>query len=251
MTKISLGGPEARSYEFGVDRGVFFPYSNFGIPWNGLVAVQENEEVLRSVIFLDGQQVQNRLKFGSFEAKVQAFTYPDEFQEYEGFIDYMGQQRRKSFGFSYRTMLDRDKYKLHIVYNAMAAPSLKANSSLDSSNDPTLFEWDFTSAPTRLGTGEVLSHIVIDSSFAHSWTMSAVEDVLYGSDNGESRLPTPDEILNIFEINSILRVIDNGDGSFTVTGPDEAITMLNSTTFEINWPSAIFIGEDLYQISSL
>jgi hypothetical protein len=66
-----------------------------------------------------------------------------------------------------------------------------------------------------------------------------------------ARLPDPQEIFDIFEANSILRVVDNGDGTFTVTGPDDAITMLDDTTFEIDWPSVVVIDSNTYEISSL
>lgn len=86
---------------------------------------------------------------------------------------------------------------------------------------------------------------------AYPATVQAFEDVLYGTDSYSSRLPGPDEVLEIFEEHSILRVIDDGDGTYTVIGPDEAITMLDSTTYEINWPSAVWIDSDYYTLSSL
>jgi hypothetical protein len=81
--------------------------------------------------------------------------------------------------------------------------------------------------------------------------MEALEDVLYGTDDESPRLPSPEEVFEIFEENAILRIIDNGDGTWTAIGPDSAIEMLDSETFEITWPSAVYIDADTYTISSL
>jgi hypothetical protein len=66
-----------------------------------------------------------------------------------------------------------------------------------------------------------------------------------------ARLPTPEELLGIFERTALLQVVDNGDGTFTVTGPDEAIQMLDPTTFQIAWPSAVYLDAESYSLSSL
>jgi hypothetical protein len=59
------------------------------------------------------------------------------------------------------------------------------------------------------------------------------------------------KVLEMFESGAILRIVDHGDGTWTATGPDEAIKMLSSTMFEITWPSAIYIDTETYKISSL
>jgi hypothetical protein len=95
------------------------------------------------------------------------------------------------------------------------------------------------------------AHLIVDPAVAYSWTITALEDVLYGSDSGPGRLPTPIEVFNLFEVNSILQVAEYSDGTFTVTGPDEAILMLDADTFEISWPSAELAPDGRFTIYSL
>lgn len=118
-------------------------------------------------------------------------------------------------------------------------------------NDPGLYSWLLSTIPVPLPEGGATSHLIVDPGLAYPSAVSSLEDILYGTDTTEARLPTPSEVLDVFEINSILRVVDNGDGSFTVTGPDDAITMVDSTTFQITWPSAVFIDSITYTIHSL
>jgi hypothetical protein len=93
---------------------------------------------------------------------------------------------------------------------------------------------------------------MVDAETAYSWTVSALEDILYGTDAVDSRLPLPTEIVALFEANSILRVTDHHDGTWTAdTDEDGIISMLDSESFEITWPSAIYTAPNTYKIGSL
>lgn len=137
--------------------------------------------------------------------------------------------------------------KIHILYNVLVSPSPSARVQ----NETEIFSWPFTTKPIEMPEGHLSAQFVIDCDLAYSWTVEALEAVLYGSDAEASRLPTPQEVFDIFEENSILQVIDHGDGSFTVTGPDEAIQMLDATSFQITWPSAEYVDAETYTIHSL
>jgi hypothetical protein len=81
--------------------------------------------------------------------------------------------------------------------------------------------------------------------------MEAVLNVLYGTDTESPRLPTPAELLNLFIDNALLKITDNGDGTWTAEGPDSIISALNADEFKIDWPSVVVLDEDTIQISSL
>ena len=91
----------------------------------------------------------------------------------------------------------------------------------------------------------------MNGDVAYSAAISDLEDMLYGTNAEAPRLPLPDEIISIFEENALLRIIDHGDGTWTAIGPDEAITMITPTEFEIDWPSATYLDEETYTIRSL
>lgn len=246
-------------YETGVDRGVFFPQDGPGVAWNGLASVKEapsGADVTEN--YIDGRKYQTRRAVEGFAGTIEAFTYPEEFLPYDGFAEkIISQQRRRYFGFSYRTLIGNDLknqdygYKLHLVYNAMISPGGKSYETLANSADPSNFAWDFTTLPILLKGAKASSHLVIDSTKAHPWTLEAIENVLYGNAEAPASLPAPADVVEIFEENAILRVTDNGDGTWTATGPDEAITMLDAQTFQISWDSALYIDDKTYTISSL
>lgn len=257
MTRINWGSGDARLFEIGVDHGVLYPDNGLGVPWNGLTAVNEapsGADVVDS--YLDGQKFVTRRRVESFEATVEAYSYPSEFELYDGQINFRRSQRRRKFGFSYRTLIgnselgDSFSYKIHLVYNAIAAPSTVGYQSLNDSSDAALFSWNISTVPIKMG--DVYSaHLIIDPRYAYPWVIEDLEKMLYGSNESDPYLPPPHEILDLFEDASILKITDHGDGTWTADGPNEAIRMLDSTTFDITWPSAIYIDAVTYKISSL
>ena len=249
MTRITWGSFGTRHYEVGVDRGVFYPNVGAGIPWNGLVAVREGVSDEREVVtYVDGQPYRSKKADGSFTAVVEAFTYPFEFEPYN---EVFSSKRQKPFGFSYRTMADGDHYCLHLVYNALAAPSAAGRNTVASDGAPTVFSWELSSKPVPVPGMRPSAHFIIDSRQAVPDALVELEDVLYGTLDSIARFPTVPELLDIFERNAILVVIDHGDGTWSAIGPDEAIKMLDADTFQISWPSAVYLDENTYQISSL
>lgn len=262
MSRITWDDPGKRFYEVGIDRGVLYPPGGDGVPWNGLTSVK-----IRPVggdqkgYYLDGMKYLNVSAPEEFAATITAFTYPDEFAVCDGTVRvhsglYVTQQQRKAFGFSYRTRVGNDLdsnygYKIHIVYNALAAPSDKDFQSIGSSADPSDFSWDITTKPAVMTGVKRSAHIEIDTRLANPSAIADVEDVLYGTEAQAASLPTLAQLVEIFDTYAILSVTDNGDGTFTVNGPDEAITMLDADTFEITWPSAVPIDADTYTLSSL
>ena len=258
MSRLVWGEPGKRLYETGIDRGVFYPVGGVGVPWNGLLAVSEapsGADVIDG--YFDGSKFRQRRNGENFAAKLSAYTYPREFEEYDG-LDLVGhaQQRRKMFNLSYRTIVGSDispesHHLIHLVYNAVASPSTRGFSTIDTSNQATVFEWQLDTVPEILPTGEFSSHVIINTSIAYPWAVSAFEDVIYGSLNSEARFPSIPEVMELFENASILRITDNGDGTWTADGPDEAFFFGPDGYFEITWPSVVYIDTDTYRISSL
>lgn len=242
MTKLVWDDIDSRRYETGVDRGVYYPKDGSGEVWNGLTSVQESpSDSDEKPRYIDGIKVRSRRGLGEFSGSIEAFTYPPSFGDH-----LVMHQRRNVFDMSYRVMT-KDFYKIHLVYNVLVSPT---NDSYQH-EEVSPFSWDFTTRPVAIPGSNLSAHLVIDTAKAYPETVTALEELLYGYDLGIAHMPTPDEVLTVFEENSLLRVIDNGDGSFTVTGPDSAILMIDATTFEITWDSAVMIDAVSYTISSL
>lgn len=224
-----------RNHEEGVDRGVFYPRNGSAEPWDGLTSVNQSEPDLRELVrYRDGVKTVNVRSEGSFVATIEAYTYPETLSS------------RVPFGFSYR-VLTENGYRIHIVYNAKA--KMSGHTYQIDSVDP--FGFDISTTPVYVPEAKPTAHLMIDTEIAYPWTIKDLEDVLYGSDTSLARLPMPEEIIDIFEVNAILKVIDNGDGTFTLDGPNTAIQMLTSDEFQVDWPSVRYLDEDTYQIKSL
>lgn len=205
-----------RLYETGVKQGVLYPQDDNGaypkgVAWNGLTAVTESPEGAEPTpLYADDIKYLNLLSTEEFKATVEAYTYPDEFAECDGSGSLVegvtiGQQDRKTFGFSYRTSLGNDVkgneygYKLHIVYGCLAAPSEKAYATVNDSPEAITFSWEVSTTPVNVTGFKPTASLVLDSVKLGAAKMKAIEDVLYGTSAAEARLPLPDEIKSIIE----------------------------------------------------
>lgn len=267
MARLSWVGTGEKFFEAGIDQGVLYVDGFDGVPWIGLIKVSENPNGGDArETYLDGIKIVNRSRPEDFKATIDAYTYPTEFQECEGSQEMahglrVTQQGRKMFGMSYRTKIGNDTdglqhaYQIHLIYNALAAPSQKDYESLSDSIDPLAFSWEIVTRPERFtdpffGT-KYAAHLVLDSRVVYPWALAAVEDVLYGTDDTPARLPSPQELLDLFVDNALVQVVDNGDGTFTVTGPDNIVDDSDPDTFSLTWPSVVQLDDDNVQISSL
>lgn len=205
-----------RLYETGVDRGVLYIPDvngdfNDGVAWNGLVSVSESPTGAESnAQYADNIKYLNLVAKEEFEATLEAFTYPDEFAQFDGAAEIqpgvqIGQQNRTPFGLCYRTLIGNDLqgtdlgYKLHIIYNALATPTEKAYGTVNESPEAITFSWDLTTTPVAVTGFKPTASVVIDSTKVEAADLTALEAILYGDDTGptQPRLPLPDELVTL------------------------------------------------------
>ena len=203
-----------RLYETGVKMGVLYPQDEAGtypkgVAWNGLTAVTESPSGAEATaLYADDIKYLNLMSAEEFAATVEAYTYPDEFAECDGSASIakgvsIGQQKRKAFGLCYRTVLGNDVagndygYKIHIIYGAMAAPSEKEYASVNDSPEAITFSWELSTTPVSVKGFKPTASIVIDSTKVDAEKLTALEAILYGSENADARLPLPDEIATL------------------------------------------------------
>jgi hypothetical protein len=243
--RISWDG-DTRVYSQGVSNGILYPQNSPGVPWNGLISVAEKGDASTSGLYLDGIRYKSRNVPSAFSGTIVAFTYPDEFEPYNGNVSGVTGQSKQSFGFCYRS-----NREIHLVYNALATPSNASYSSISSDVNNVSFSWDFSTVPMNIPGGRPSAHLVVMVDYAQPGAISDLEGMIYGDDANDPFLPDPATVYALFESYATLVIVDNGDGTWTATGPDTAITMLDGDTFQIDWDSAIFINADTYKISSL
>ena len=203
-----------RLYETGVKKGVLYPQGEngtypTGVAWNGLTAVTESPSGAEaSPLYADDIKYLNLYSTEEFGATVEAYTYPDEFAQCDGSAEIakgvvIGQQKRKMFGMSYVTTLGNDVdsnnhgYKLHLIYGATAAPSEKGYTSISDSPEAITFSWELSTTPVSVAGFDPTASITIDSTKADKVKLKALEDILYGTEETEARLPLPDEVVTL------------------------------------------------------
>lgn len=216
MPRIEWDKTGERLYETGTDRGVLYVAEGTtypaGVAWNGLTGVDEspsgaeaNAQYADNIKYLELRSAEE------FSATVTAYTYPDEFEQCDGSAEpvdgmYIGQQARKRFGLSYRTLIGNDVdgnehgYILHLIYGATASPSQRSYTTVNDSPEPIEFSWEITTTPVNITGYKPVAHVRINSTKADSEKLAVLESVLYGTDgegNAEgttASLPLPDAV---------------------------------------------------------
>ena len=254
MSKIVWDETGKRLYETGVKQGVLYPIQasglyNKGVAWNGLTAVTESPSGAEaSPQYADDIKYLNLVSAEEFGATIEAFTYPDEFAVCDGSIEIepgvsVGQQNRKLFGLSYRTALGNDVdgtdhgYKLHLIYGALAAPSEKAYATINDSPEAITFSWEVTTTPVSVNGFKPTASLTIDSTKVDTAKLAALENILYGTDGVDARLPFPDEVATLFRdaAPSALTFTSNPtDGTTGVLVSDNIVLTFNNKITQEN-----------------
>lgn len=211
-----------RQYETGTDHAVLYPlrnnvYNN-GVAWNGVTGFTESPGGAEAQdMYADNIKYASPRSSETYGSTIEAYTYPDEWAECDGSVEVApgvtaGQQKRMPFGLCVRTKIGNDVdddagYKLHIQYNSTASPSDRAYSTVNDSPEGVTFSWETNATPVPVTTvnpktGEPLrpmASLSIDSTKTNPAKLKALEDILYGTETTEPRLPLPDEIFALLK----------------------------------------------------
>lgn len=216
MPKLKWDQTGERLYETGVDKVVLFPMESTGqygqgVAWNGISAVNESPSGAEATpLYANNGKYLNLISNEDFAATIEAFMYPDEFEECDGSKEIapgvvIGQQKRKVFGLAYRTLLGNDVdgndhgYKLHLVYGCLAAPSEHNHSTVNDSPEAGTMSWSVSTTPVEVADAKPTATVTIDSTKADKAKLKKLEDMLYGTDQAESKLPLPAEVITLMK----------------------------------------------------
>lgn len=226
MSKIVWDENGSRYFESGVRKCVLYPKNGSnggygkGVAWNGITGITETPSGAdETKLYADD------IVYGSVRSKetlggtIEAYMYPDEFAVCDGSghpgkenalvtAVSIGQQKRIPFGLSYVTQIDNDEhiegYKLHILWDATVSPSDRAYTTISDSQEAIKFSWEFSTNPVKIDgykDGATTSIITIDTTKLteqQKTILKTLEAKLYGSENDEPTLITPDEVISMF-----------------------------------------------------
>lgn len=164
-----------KRFSAGVDRGMLY-LDGVGVPWSGLTAVNRRKHDGETrTRYLDGRIYRIDTTPSDYAATINAYTYPDEFDQCIGNGRPSGEngltihgQMSKPFSFSYRTLVgDGDgvdrHYKIHLVYDAMADELDYEYATMTETTDLTPFSFDIVGVPVDVEDYRPTSYFSIDS----------------------------------------------------------------------------------------
>lgn len=219
----------------GADRGVLFVMDNGkydnGVVWNGITEIQLSPDGAEATdLWADNMKYLTLYSAENFGYTINAFYSPVEFDQCDGMAApvagvTLGQQVRKSFGFSYRSGVTNDTegedygYVIHLIYNSKAKPSEQTDSTKSDSPNSDALSWECSTTPVAVNRTDAngkeykpTAHIKIDSTQVDPAKLKAFEDILYGTDevkaSGEtstakpataSKLLSPGEVIDFFK----------------------------------------------------
>lgn len=209
MSRLLWGQSGDRLYETGLDRGVLYLEDRSGVPWSGLTGIDEDMGGSSGEAnYYDGLKYRSSAKLGDFSATLRAFTYPEEFLEYDGAGSignglYVDDQSSKTFSLSYRTLVGDDieghdrGYKIHLVYNIVAEPTSSQHVTHSNSVDLQELSWKIAGRPEVVDGYRPTAHVFFDSRYLSPEKLQTIENTLYGDQDTNAYLPS---LVDLFEL---------------------------------------------------
>lgn len=224
MSRLVWDVEAERTYETGVEAGVLYPFKSGsyqkGVVWNGLTAVNESPSGAEPTkIYADNIPYLTLTSLEEFGATIEAYTYPDEFEECDGSKELapgitIGQQERIAFGFAYKTKKgnaaegDTYGYKIKLVYGCKATPSEKSHNTINDSPEASSMSWTISTTPVVFeldGKKYTTATLDVDSTKVSADTMKKIEDALYGTDGEGSGQGTDARLLTPVELMALIK----------------------------------------------
>ena len=212
MAKLVWDALGEHFYETGVDHVVLYrldannAYSK-GYAWNGVSSISESPSGGdANPVWADNIKYLNLRAAEEYGSTIECYQYPEEFAECNGEGQpasgiSIGQQTRKTFGLSYRTIIGNDAasndygYKLHLVYGCTASPSEKSYQTVNDSPEAGTFSFELSTVPVAIPGYKNTAILTIDSTKVDGTALAALEALLYGGDSTEPTLPSPETVL--------------------------------------------------------
>lgn len=218
MSRLEFDAVGEKEYRYGVSHTVLYLQENDGtypkgVVWNGITGINQNPSGAdENAVYADNIKYASMIAAEEFGCGIEALFYPPEFGECDGEKSvmkgvYVGMQKRRPFGLSWRTELgsdvyadDDEAYELHLAWNLKAKPSTHGHKTINTNVDAESNSWDCSSTPTPVKDMKPTAHIRINTKeFADKEKIKALEDILYGTESTEAHLPSPDEVFAILK----------------------------------------------------
>jgi len=200
MARIKWDQVGEKVYETGTNHGVMYKSNgaayDAGVAWNGLTGVTDSPSGAEiTSLYADNIKYANLQSAEEWGGTIEAYTYPKEFYECNGVKElapgvFVGQQKRKSFGFAYETIKGNDTdgqaygKKIHVVYGCLTSPSDKSYSTVNDNPDAVTFSFEVKATPVTVTGMDPTATVEIDSTYTEAGKFQLLENALFGADGG-------------------------------------------------------------------
>lgn len=244
-----------RKYKTGVDHGAIYPQKNgaypVGHPWSGLTTVTKTPSGAEdNKKYADNMQYLNIKSAETLGLTIECYFYPDAFKECNGETEVapgvtLGQQRRNTFGFAYRTKIGNDTegedfgFELNLVYGCSASPSEQSSETINESPEPGTFSFTVSTTPINVsGMGpdskpyKPTACLTFDSTKVDREKLTKLEEILYGKEGVYEPVDTTTG--DVIE-NDTTFIMDCGQYIFVPAGTTilEGVQYYNATTLPV------------------
>lgn len=230
-------------------------------PWDGLTSVEESGGESARAYYVDGRPFLFFPVPKEYKATLNAYTYPDAFAEMMGLAEvtdgmYLDSQPGQAFDLAYRTLVgnategQEHGYKIHLVYNATVTPGALNYETLSDSINPSTMSWEVQAVPVKVEGFRPTAHIIIDTRHMDPGKITAIESLLYGSDDTVAGMPPPQLVFDILNFGDTITVTDNGDGTFDVEGSYENVYLVGNGEFRLENIDGTINGDGTFTIST-
>lgn len=246
-----------RLYQTGVQRAVLYVKdgSTYGdaVAWNGITSVEESPSGAEAnPLYADDIKYLNLISKEEYACTIGAYTYPDEFAACDGSLEitpgvYIGQQKRKAFGFCYTSKIGNDTdgsdygYYIHLVYNCQAAPSSRSHNTENESPEAAELSWEVSTTPVEVTDGTPTATLDIDCTKLSQDKIDLLEETLFGKGATKGKFLTPDEVKELLsedepsiELSASTLELQVGGGT---TSAQLTITELVPADATVTWAS--------------
>ena len=201
-----------RECEMGCSKAVLFQnvggeYTD-GVAWDGITSISRNVDGGEvTPLYSGNRRVGNSISPLEYGFTVNCYSYPEEFEKCIGEETVapgvlVEQQERSVFGLSYQTIngnaYDPDAgYTIHLIYGCVVSSFECEHSTINTSIEATEFSFEIETIPDAYEGLNALSHIKIRSYLDDPDKLREFEDILYGTNESEPRMPLPEEVADL------------------------------------------------------
>ena len=127
-----------------------------------------------------------------------------------------------------------------------AVPDTVNHQTINDTTEPVEFSWSLLAQPQPLVGARPTAHVILDSTELAPGLLSYFEDMLYGTETDNAFVRSLQDLIDMLT----LTIVDNGDGTWTITTTSDDDVTLVDGEFSINDIPATYLDADTFTMDT-